>query len=644
VISLVVAVVAANRFNVQNDNNNNGFNTGKNVNNRQLTQRDVNHQKFVLNLLRHLKDGLNKDMKTTQYRQHSQTIDLDNKNNYNNLNKVFTFMTLFQNGWFQKRNQGFTLLDERNVITTKVAFDFFDTMTNWNTVAKNLIFARRNMNEYQFWYLLTLLCQHNQHMNNIVLPPAYEVLPTQFFTGDVLNQGIQMAIKGNTNNNNKVVVMQNYTNGILGANDDDDNDNVNDLNKIQKKITDWNTLKQVAQNIQRQNQFKNQQIVQNINRANKDIKTIVNNNAQQQNQGNKFNNNGEDNMNYFTEDIGLNNYFYFMRMGNSRIVNDNQMYQNINNKETLNKLTGNQVNNRELNDKINRRGERYLYQLQQLLARYNLERLSNNMGNVKTIDLDNELEDGVFSNLKLTNGLQVQNRQNNMQLNTDKNHKMVSMIKDFENRFYQAIDQGFVQTLNGNKIDLRGKDGINILGDLLQDNQNNVNNQFYRNLEMYYRQLLGGNHVDNIDRSDNRFTTTVMGTHETTLRDPVFWQIMKRITEIGNKYKSKLTGYTKNDLNFKGVQINKVKVDKMVTTFKYFDADVTNGFNGDLIQMCKNNGNGNKNMNDNDSNNSDDSSDSSDSSDSNSSEEYYGNNLNRKLNRNGNMVSVKLSF
>lgn len=224
-------------------------------------------------------------MKTSEYKQFSHTIDLQDKNNYNNLNKVYTFMTLFQNGWFKERNTGFTLLDERNVITTKVAFDFFDTMNNWNTVAKNLIFCRRHMNEYQFWYLITLLCQHNQFMSNLVLPPAYEVLPTQFFTGDVLTKGIQNAIKGNTNNNNKVVVMQNYTNGLLGSNDDDDNDNANDLNKIQRKITDWETLKQVSMSIQRDNQLKNQQIVQNLNRPNKDIKTTVNNNVRQQNQG-----------------------------------------------------------------------------------------------------------------------------------------------------------------------------------------------------------------------------------------------------------------------------------------------------------------------------------------------------------------------
>lgn len=60
VISLIVAVVAANRFNTQNDNNNNGFNNGRNLNNRRLEQRDINRQKFILNLLRFMKDDMNK--------------------------------------------------------------------------------------------------------------------------------------------------------------------------------------------------------------------------------------------------------------------------------------------------------------------------------------------------------------------------------------------------------------------------------------------------------------------------------------------------------------------------------------------------------------------------------------------------------
>lgn len=499
-------------------------------------------------------------------------------------------MTMFQNGMFVKRGHVFNILDHHNVVTTKVLYDFFDTMTNWNAVAVNLIWCRRHINEYQFWYLLTLLQTHHREFNNIVLPAMYEVLPTQFFTGDVMNKGMKgLMLNFDHMKNNQVVIMQNFTNGMLGSMIDDDNDNVYDLNDIKynSKINDWNTLKKVANDIHGQTRKFNMINMQNVNDDNKDIKTGVFNNIRNLNQGNKFNNNGEDRMNYFTQDIGLNNYYYFSRFGNSRLIDDKQMYNNFNDKAMFHYDHGLTVNSGELKDKINRRGGRYLYQMQQLLARYNLERLSNGLDNVKQINLDGKIDNGVFTNLKLTNGLQMHNRMNNYLVNNDHTRKLVDLVKDFENRYRQAIDQGFVETLNGRKITLNNRHGYNMLGNLLQGNTNNINTQYYRTLEYFYRLILGGNYIDNMDRADKRFTTTVMGHHETTLRDPVFWQIMKRITNIGDIYNDKLVGYTKKDTDFKGVKINDVTVDKMLTTFGYFDADITNGFNVDLVNMCK---------------------------------------------------------
>lgn len=64
----------------------------------------------------------------------------------------------------------------------------------------------------------------------------------------------------------------------------------------------------------------------------------------------------------------------------------------------------------------------------------------------------------------------------------------------------------------------------------------------------------------------------------------------KRITNIVDKFKSKLTGYKVRDLDFDGVKINNVKVDKLVTTFNYFDSDLTNGITFDDEMMSGRNG------------------------------------------------------
>lgn len=67
VISLVIAVVAAGNFNTNDRNNRRG-----------MTDRDAKHQKFVIDLLRHLQQ----DIHHKDFIQYSHTIRVDNKGDY----------------------------------------------------------------------------------------------------------------------------------------------------------------------------------------------------------------------------------------------------------------------------------------------------------------------------------------------------------------------------------------------------------------------------------------------------------------------------------------------------------------------------------------------------------------------------------
>lgn len=67
VFSLIFAVVAAGNWNSNDRNNRNG-----------LTDRDGKHQKFIIDLLRHLQQ----DKLKNDFYQYSQTIRLDNKGDY----------------------------------------------------------------------------------------------------------------------------------------------------------------------------------------------------------------------------------------------------------------------------------------------------------------------------------------------------------------------------------------------------------------------------------------------------------------------------------------------------------------------------------------------------------------------------------
>lgn len=66
ILSLVIAVVAAGNWN-NNDRSN-----------RNVNERDAKHQKFIIELLRHLQQDIHND----EFKEYSNTIRLDDKNDY----------------------------------------------------------------------------------------------------------------------------------------------------------------------------------------------------------------------------------------------------------------------------------------------------------------------------------------------------------------------------------------------------------------------------------------------------------------------------------------------------------------------------------------------------------------------------------
>lgn len=64
--------------------------------------------------------------------------------------------------------------------------------------------------------------------------------------------------------------------------------------------------------------------------------------------------------------------------------------------------------------------------------------------------------------------------------------------------------------------------------------------------------------------------------YSTCLRDPVFWRLMKRVTDTFTLFKKMLPKYTRDDLDFPGVKVDRVTTDKLVTFMDEYDLDITN--------------------------------------------------------------------
>lgn len=73
----------------------------------------------------------------------------------------------------------------------------------------------------------------------------------------------------------------------------------------------------------------------------------------------------------------------------------------------------------------------------------------------------------------------------------------------------------------------------------------------------------------------------------TCLRDPVFWKVMKRISDHFVLFKKLLPKYTREEFDFPGVKVESITTDKLVTFIDEYDMDITNAMFLDETEMKK---------------------------------------------------------
>lgn len=143
--------------------------------------------------------------------------------------------------------------------------------------------------------------------------------------------------------------------------------------------------------------------------------------------------NPEQSLSYYTEDIGINAFYYYYNL-----------YYPF------------WINRQQYNLKNDRRGEQYYYLYQQILARYYLERLSNDFGEVDYLDYEAPIEYGYYPSLRYANGLEFPSRPNYVRLSdyfynygqrysiNSRYGNVYTLVQDYERRIRDAIDSGYV--------------------------------------------------------------------------------------------------------------------------------------------------------------------------------------------------------
>ncbi|XP_063991124.1 arylphorin subunit alpha-like [Diachasmimorpha longicaudata] len=254
-------------------------------------------------------------------------------------------------------------------------------------------------------------------------------------------------------------------------------------------------------------------------------------------------------LDYFYDDVGLNNYYYYIRT-----------------------IFPFWVSLKDLEVPKQIRGELYYYVHQQLMARYYLERLSNGFGEIEDFNMYKKFAPGYFSTLVYANGVAQPSRDRYSEVPVYK-YKYVKEIRNIESRILAAIDSGFIMDREGKQYSLYSHEGLNYLGNLIEGNGDSCNTRFYGAIDALYRDIFGFNYDC---KQKNCKVPSALQLFSTSLRDPAFYRLYKRIIGYFYRYKCNLPTYTKGDLEFSGVYIEDVKLDKLYTFFEEYDYLINN--------------------------------------------------------------------
>ncbi|CAD7091974.1 unnamed protein product [Hermetia illucens] len=235
-----------------------------------------------------------------------------------------------------------------------------------------------------------------------------------------------------------------------------------------------------------------------------------------------------------------------------------------------------------------RRGELFYYMHQQVIARYNLERFSNNLARVKRFNnLREPIPEGYFPKMDSLVASRAwpprfaNTAIKDLDRELDQIKLDVADLERWRDRFYEAVQQGFVVDESGNRIALDETRGIDILGNMMESSIISPNRQLYGDLHN-----MGHVFISYAHDPDHRHLESfgVMGDSATAMRDPVFYKWHAYIDDIFQEHKESLTPYTLPQLNYRGVTVSGITVtpetgraDTFQTFWQQSDIDLSRG-------------------------------------------------------------------
>ncbi|EDW03509.1 larval serum protein 1 gamma chain [Drosophila grimshawi] len=428
-------------------------------------------------------------------------------------------------------------------------FNFFYYAKDWTTFSQNVAWARIHVNEGMFVYALTLAVIHKPEFEGFVLPQIYEIFPQYFFNSKFVYE----AEKFDFDVWSKLIMYEKEYKDILYKDVSEFSDNFYFYTK-DWKTWQWWKMMGLGEHWYVEDKFF---LRENYVEYNKDpkytdfMKGLT-----------KFYMpvdytrdiefyNAESKMSYFTEDLGWNAYWYYLNMDYAFFLEGKQF--------GLDK---------------DRRGEFWIYNVQQILARYYQERLANGFGEIPEFFWYKQVEYGYDPQLIYYNGVGYSYRKNYFEFETYGKFDMLYQIQSFFDRIYNVLETGYYKTADGVVIDLHKPEAVKFIGNYLQGNVDTYDKYFFN-----YYYVLSHMYFADVDYFDSEVFPNVFLNFETMMRDPFFYTFYKKFTDVFYKFKFYLAPYTQKDLFYDGITIKDVSVSKLTTYFDFVDFDATNLLN-----------------------------------------------------------------
>ncbi|XP_023017783.2 hexamerin 70b [Leptinotarsa decemlineata] len=267
---------------------------------------------------------------------------------------------------------------------------------------------------------------------------------------------------------------------------------------------------------------------------------------------------------YYLEDVGVNSFLFYLHINFPFWMNSTEFGWS----------------------RFTRGALYYLFQ-QNILARYQLERTALGFDEIEFLSWDLPVKTSYHSNLVYPNAVPFPNRPKFAKLHeyffnygqsgwkSSLPGYSYTFVNDFERRIVEAIEAGAIWSESeGRMVEMGSEQFFNVLGNIIEGNHDSPNHQYYGSIWFFARHLLGYS-TQQLDQ--NEILPSALEHFETSLRDPVFYVLVKKLVMIPyQRFLQQVPPYTKQGLLFPGVEITKAEVDDLITYNETFYSDLVN--------------------------------------------------------------------